>query len=77
MKSNVTIFTGDSMSVQRVIDFLQEQVDLGKVTGIIAAIHTGPEMDGDVVSAWSTCKSGELAHMALCLDHDIRKMLVS
>ena len=73
----VATFTGDSMSAQRIIDFLQEQVDGGKVTGIIAAVHTGPEMDGDVISAWSTCKSGELAHMVLCIEHDIRKMIVS
>jgi len=77
MKSNVTTFTGDVMSAQRVVDFLQEQIDGGKVTGIIAAVHTGPEMDGDVITAWSTCKSGELAHMMLCLDHDIRKMILS
>lgn len=75
--SKISTFTGDSMSAQRIVDFLQEQIDSGKVTGIIAAIHTGPEMDGDVICAWSTCKSGELAHMLLCLDHDIKIQLVS
>ena len=72
----IATFTGDSMSAQRVVDFLQEQIDEGRVTGIIAAVHTGPEMDGDIVSAWSTCKSGELAQMVLCLDYDIRHKLI-
>lgn len=75
--SNVSTFTGDSMSAQRIIDFLQEQVDGGKVTGIIAAVHTGPDMDGDVISAWSACKSGELAYMLICIEHDIRLNIIS
>lgn len=77
MSEKVVAFTGESMSAQRVVDFLQSQIDGGDGIAIIAAVHTGPDMNGDVVSAWSTCKSGEMAHMLIALDHDIRKQLIT